>query len=108
MYKIKNLFIKLFIISIFSVVPYTGIDASIANDQSTVNFNDEVVDLIAVRVRPDANVKASPVRASVRRDARRDGEQGSYNEQYTEPTDEQYSEPTQQEGTDRGRPGGRR
>ena len=109
MNKIKNRLIKLFIISAIAIIPFTGAEASITNNP-TINSNDEVGDQIAVRVRSGAKVKASPVRAHVRRDARRDridDEQEYNDEMYSEPADEQYSEP-QQEEPDRGRPGGRR
>jgi len=102
MYKL----IKLLMVSALAIVPYTGIEASVASDHSTVNFNDN--DHVAVRVRSGAKVKASPIRAHGRRDARRDDRQDYTEEQYSEPTEEQYSEPVEQQQRDRGRPGGRR
>lgn len=107
MYNTKNKLVKLLMISALAIIPYTGTEAAAASDDS---------DQIAVRVRSGAKVKASPVRASVRRDARsdrQDNTQDYSDEQYSEPTDQQqYSQPPQQDQQrgvhDRGRPGGRR
>lgn len=108
MYNVKSKLVKLFMISALAIIPYTEAEASVASDHS---------DHIAVRVRSGANVKATPVRGHVRRDARRDRQddtQDYSNEQYSEPVDQQqYSEPVQQNqnyrgGQDRGRSGGRR
>ena len=106
MYKVKNRLVNLCVISVLAIIPYTGLQASVTNNDSAISSNDKVVNHIAVRVRPGAEVKASPVRAHARREERRDDEQESDNEQY--PNDDEYSEPTQQEEHDRGRPGGRR